>query len=348
MSGPVPVPVPTKSPETRATFRSFLYRQFFITPPLPTDVDLRGKTAIVTGSNTGIGLECARQLLDLNLSKLIIAVRNESKGQEAKANLLSGRQIEPDAILVWKLDMESYDSIARFVESVKGLDHLNIAVLNAGIMNQKYHLAKTTQHEQTIQVNVLSTALLSILLLPLLKARSLSEPGRLVVVTSDMASWAKFKEKGVTPLLPTLDLPEYFDVPERYCVSKVIGQLFISELAKRVPPEAVLITMPNPGLCYGTKLGVLPGGSFLDTIASYIKRIVGRSPSVGARTLTDGAVNHGAEAHGHYLEDCKIEPKAPLLYEPDAESLGQTLWKEIMSELAFKHVEEVVKELEGR
>jgi FlaA1/EpsC-like NDP-sugar epimerase len=76
-------------PEKRAGVRAFLHRQLFVTPPLPHDVDLRGKTAIVTGSNAGIGLECARQLLDLGVSKLIIAVRNETKGEAARKNLLS-------------------------------------------------------------------------------------------------------------------------------------------------------------------------------------------------------------------------------------------------------------------
>ncbi|OTB09487.1 hypothetical protein M426DRAFT_80076 [Hypoxylon sp. CI-4A] len=335
------------SPEKRATFRSFLYRQLFVTPLLPTDVDLEGKTAIVTGSNTGIGFECARQLLDLHVSKLIIAVRNESKGEGSKARLISDRRVEPSIIEVWKLDMESYDSISTFVERAKALDRLDIAVLNAGVMNQKHHITAITGHEQTIQVNVLSTALLSIQLLPLLKPRSPSEPpGRLVAVSSDMASWAKFREKDSTPLLPALDRLESFDVPERYSLSKLLGQLFVSELAKHVPPSAVLITMPNPGLCYGTGLGVAPGGNIVDSVAGLLKRVFGRSPSVGARTLTDAAVHHGVEAHGQYLEDCKIQPQAPLLYQPGAHALRQSFWAEIMSELAFSHAEQIVKEFE--
>uniref|UniRef100_P9WEF3 Short chain dehydrogenase vniD n=1 Tax=Virgaria nigra TaxID=1085564 RepID=VNID_VIRNI len=304
-----PDPAFDTSPEQRATFRSFLYRQLFVTPPLPTDVDLQGKRAIVTGANTGIGLECARQLLDLRVSRLIIAVRNEEKGQRAKASLIAGRQVAADAVQVWKLDLESYDSIGSFIERAGALDRLDIAVLNAGVMNQKHVLTAATGREQTIQVNVLSTALLAILLLPLLRAKIPSgPPGRLSIVSSDMASWAKFKEASATPLLPALDWPESFDVPERYCVSKVLGQLFVSELSKRVPASAVLITMPSPGLCYGTALGVAPGGSLVDSVAGVIKRIIGRSTSVGARALTDGAVHHGAEAHGHYLEDCQIRP----------------------------------------
>ncbi|KAH0371406.1 hypothetical protein KCU65_g1864, partial [Aureobasidium melanogenum] len=58
------------TPEKEASTRQYLYRQFFVTPPLvsPQEVDLMGKTAIITGSNVGLGLECARQLLDLKLT----------------------------------------------------------------------------------------------------------------------------------------------------------------------------------------------------------------------------------------------------------------------------------------
>ncbi len=51
-----------------------------VTPP-PADINLEGKTAIVTGATEGIGQETARQLLVLRLSTLVFAVRNPSKGE---------------------------------------------------------------------------------------------------------------------------------------------------------------------------------------------------------------------------------------------------------------------------
>ncbi|RYP29950.1 hypothetical protein DL767_006483 [Monosporascus sp. MG133] len=333
-------------PEKRATIARFLYRQFFVTPPLPHDVDLQGKTAMVTGSNTGLGLECARQLLDLGLSKLIIAVRDESKGHIARKGLLSGRKLEDGAIEVWKLDLLSYDSIISLVERTKELHSLDIVVLNAGVMKKSYEVAASTGHEQTIQVNVLSTALLMILLLPILKTKtSAKDPGRIVVVSSDMASWAKFKERNTTPLLPAFDKPESFKLPDRYSTSRLLSQLFVTEIAKRVPSSVAIVTMPNPGLCYGTGLGRSPGGSAGDTIASFLKRIVGRSTAVGARAITDGAVNHGPEAHGQYLEDCRVQPKAPIVYKPEGDRLATLLWAEVMAELSFARVEDILQEL---
>ncbi|RYP68437.1 hypothetical protein DL771_006701 [Monosporascus sp. 5C6A] len=336
--------------EERAGLLSFLNRQFFEKPTLPQNVHLDGKTAIVTGSNSGIGLECARQLLDLGTSKLIIAVRDESRGQTARANLLSGRSAPPDkTVEVWKLDLQSYDSIAAFVERTKSLERLDIVVLNAGIMKQSFDLNPSTGHEETIQVNVLSTALLNILLLPVLKAKnSPDQPGRVAMVSSDGASWAKFKEKNSTPLLAALDKRETFSPLDRYPISKLLNQLFVTELTRLVPSSVAVITLPSPGLCYGTGLGRLPGGSIIDGVVSVLKRIVGRSPSIGARSVIDGVLRHGPEAHGQYVEDCKLQPKAPLVYTPEGDRLAKALWDEIMAELSFAKVEDIIRGLGRR
>ncbi|TRX92621.1 hypothetical protein FHL15_006548 [Xylaria flabelliformis] len=342
----------TTPPEQRATVRATLRRQLCVVPPPVEDVDLGGKTAIVTGSNGGIGLESARQLLGLGLSRLILAVRNEQKGQQARTTLLSEFKLPDDAIDVWKLDMLSYDSITTFAARAKTLDRLDIAVLNAGIFNQKFNMVNphpASSHEETIQLNVLSTTLLSILLLPVLKTKSPSPsntPGRLVIVSSDVSSFAKFKERNHQPLLPSFSDPKLFDGWERYCTSKLLSQLAISELAKRVDPSIAIITLPNPGLCYGTHLGQLPEANVVDMIGSFLKRIFGRRPSVGTRTITAGAVKFGREAHGQYVEDGKLEPLAPFAYEAEGERVAQLLWDEIMQELSFAKVEEILAGLE--
>ena len=64
--------------------------------------------------------------------------------------------------------------------------------------------------------------------------------------------------------------------------------------------------MPDSGLCYSTNLGIAPVNQFTQKIADFLERVFSRSASVGARSLTDGVVNHGPAAHGQYLEYCKI------------------------------------------
>ncbi|KAJ3529293.1 hypothetical protein NM208_g9829 [Fusarium decemcellulare] len=328
------------TPEERASAKAFFKRQLFRKPPYTAlgQVDLAGKTAIVTGSNIGLGLECSRQLLDLGLTKLIIAVRSESKGQQAKKDLLIGRAAST-IIEVWSLDLCSYDSITTFAERTKTLDRLDIVVHNAGIVKANLEINESTGHEECTQVNYLSLALLSILLLPILKEKNTApDVGRLVLVSSDTAAWAAFKERDSTPLLSAFDKPEYFDAAQRYWASKLLGQLFLKELAERVPSSVAVINAPNPGWCYGTGLNRENGGLILNII----KRLVGRSSAVGARALVDAAVNHGPESHGHYLEDGKRQPMAPLVYASEGEQLAKKLWKETMAELAFAKVEDIV------
>ncbi|PWY73217.1 retinol dehydrogenase 12 [Aspergillus sclerotioniger CBS 115572] len=296
--------------KSRATQGAFFKRQLFGEPPVvsPTDVDLSGKTAIVTGSNTGLGFECSKQLLDLGLSRLIIAVRSEAKGEEAKKELLAGRRSGKAIIEVWKLDLSRYDSVLAFVERTKSLDRLDIVVNNAGVSKRIFEIIKSTGHEETVQVNHLSNALLTILLIPVLKEKNSPEhPGHLTVVSSDTPAWAKFKEKNFTPLMSAFDKRENFDDQDRYPTSKLLGQLFLRELAKRVPPSVVVINAPNPGLC---KSGLVREfrGTLVGYIFSIMELILARKPSVGARALTDAAVKHGAESHGQYIEDGKLAP----------------------------------------
>ncbi|KAL7922558.1 hypothetical protein ACQKWADRAFT_326772 [Trichoderma austrokoningii] len=120
----------------------FIQNQFRTKIELPTKErypGAQGKCAIITGSNTGLGFESARQLLALGLPHLIMAVRSLEKGNEAAKRL---RDENPAAkIDVWKLDMESYDSIQAFVNKCdKELERLDIAILNAGLITA--HLCK--------------------------------------------------------------------------------------------------------------------------------------------------------------------------------------------------------------
>lgn len=317
------------TPEKEASQANFLYRQLFVCPPAisPRDVDLKGKTAIVTGSNIGLGFECSRQLLDLGLSQLILAVRDESKGNAAREKLLqstSGRDADarPD-IQVWKMDLSSYESVTAFAERAdKSLDRLDMVVLNAGIFKMKHEINPNTQHEEVLQVNYLSTALLAILLLPVLQAKNKNNmppqqqqhdhhPGRLVIVSSETSSWAKFPERDARPLLAALDQKpspaSSFDAQDRYYTSKLLGQLFLAELMKRVPPSVAVVNACNPGLCHGSGLHHETGGA-IGFLFALFKGLIGRSTEVGARVLTDAAVRHGSESHGQYIGDSKLKP----------------------------------------
>ncbi|KAL5047918.1 hypothetical protein BDW71DRAFT_29138 [Aspergillus fruticulosus] len=330
--------------QKRATQGAFIRRQLFGHPPivLPEDANLSGKTAIVTGSNTGIGFECCKQLLHLGLSRLIIAVRSPSKGEEAKKQLLSSTPTTKCQIEVTKLDLASYDSILAFVEYAKELDRLDIVINNAGLLKRTFELNPHTGHEQSIQVNHLGNSLLITLLIPILQSKNTSSsPGRLSFVNSDTPSWAKFKERDSVPLLPAFDRPENFIFDDRYPTSKLLGQLFLKELASRVPASAVIINCCNPGLCK-SGLDREFKGSFLGYLASVMHFLLSRTTSVGARSLTDAVVNHGGKSHGQYVEDGEVVPMAPFVYSPEGEKIAKRLWQETMDELAFAGVADII------
>lgn len=298
------------TPEKRAGLRAGLHRQLFSKLPKITksQVNLEGKTAIVVGSNTGIGLECCRQLLELGLSRLVLAVRSEAKGEAAKKDLQQGGLFPRQTIEVWRVDLNLYDSIQTFVERTKTLPRLDIVVYNAGVQKMTLELNKSTGHDEVIQVNYLSAVLMTILMLPVLRSKNTPDnPGRFVLVSSDVAAWAKLVERDQDPLLPAFDRPEYFDPQQRYFTSKLLGHFFLAELTRRVPSSVAIVNAANPGLCYGTGLNREAGG-VPGAIWAGIKRVVGHSTSVGARSLVDASVNHGAQSHGQYVEDGKIQP----------------------------------------
>jgi NAD(P)-dependent dehydrogenase (short-subunit alcohol dehydrogenase family) len=298
------------TPQKEASKSQYLRRQFLITAPAVSrrDVDLKGKTAIITGSNTGLGLETASQLLDLGLSKLIMAVRTVPKAEAARRRLLSGRTPGSCEIEIWRLDLESYDSIDKFAARARTLPRLDIAILNAGLYKISEGFS-ATGYEESIQINYLSNILLMILLLPALKESAEKAPGRLVLVSSDTAGWAAFNEKKSQPLLPVFKQKvAKWDMGERYGTSKLLGQLFVTELCKSVLPGTVTISMCNPGFCYGSELSREAKGTVGGALFGVFNRVLGKPLNIGARSIVHAAVSFGQEVHGQYVEDGKLRP----------------------------------------
>ncbi|KAL7787171.1 hypothetical protein V8C37DRAFT_390852 [Trichoderma ceciliae] len=336
------------TPEKEASRLQFFYRQLFgKTPPVAKEnVNLSGKTAIVTGSNSGLGLETARQLLGLGLTRLILAVRSEPKGEAARKELLAEQKNGFVGIEVWNLDMSSYGSITQFADRATALDRLDIVILNAGLFQAKETFNQSTGYEECIQINYFSSILLMTLLLGALKAKPGGHPGRLVLVSSDTAGWVKFNEQASRPILATFKKKaDRWDMQERYGTSKLLGQFYLTELAKEIPASVVTINTVNPGFCYGTALTRDGDGTLVGSIVNGIRRVIGKSSAVGALSIVHAAVSFGEEVHGQYVEDGEIRPLAPIIYRPEAEELGKQLWDETMAELSFARLGESIQEV---
>jgi retinol dehydrogenase-12 len=169
-----------------ASIGAFFSRQW-TSIPYPR-ISFEGQTVIVTGSNTGLGVEAARHIARLGASKVILAVRTIAKGEEAARSIheSTGRQGICD---VWPVDMGNFDSVKEFTKKAATLDRLDVVIENAGIQNFSY--AELEGMESTIAVNVVGTFLLALGVLPTLRksGRKHGNVPRLVIVSSDVHFW---------------------------------------------------------------------------------------------------------------------------------------------------------------
>lgn len=110
--------------------------------PAP-DADLSGLTAVVTGSNVGLGYETVAHLMRMKASRIIMAVRSIEKGEKAKAELLARRGDYAGSLQVWELDMASFDSVKAFASRCKqDLDRIDMTILNAGMATLAWRTTK--------------------------------------------------------------------------------------------------------------------------------------------------------------------------------------------------------------
>ncbi|KAM0438741.1 hypothetical protein ACHAPT_001499 [Fusarium lateritium] len=324
-----------------ASFPGVLWKQVFHrVPKIPSYIDLHGETAIVTGSTQGLGLECARQLLQLGLSELILAVRSQARGDEAAKQL---RAKFPEAnIQVWILDMESYDSVRKFASRCESLKRLDVVILNAGCGKASYQRCSGDKgREVTLQVNFLATMLLTVLLVPILKEKNSvvsegtkysSTPGRLTIVGSDMALWQKMDEPAGS-ILDAIDAEEGFDGMQQYGKTKLLLPMFISKIAEVVSADEVIINVVNPSSTRGTALMRESKGQYAAQAFVFLAGIIiGRNLVDGTRQYLHSALVLGKESHGSF-GDWEIRPYPPIMYTEPGRRMTEKLWKETLEEL---------------
>ena len=185
-----------------AFFIAWLHSHFLFTPPLPKS-QFKGQTIIVTGSNVGLGLEAARYFVRLNAEKVILAVRNLEKGEAAKISIEASEK-RKDVVEVWHLDLSSYTSVKEFATKAQGLKRLDVLMENAGIVTYKWSIAE--DNESTITINVVSTFLLAMLMLPKLRETSIkyNVTTKVNIVASFVHWMAAFKERSSQNIFGTL------------------------------------------------------------------------------------------------------------------------------------------------
>jgi len=169
-----PLPTSQQEPTMAALIRNKLANI-----PYPTQT-FDGQTIIVTGANTGLGLEAARHFTRLNAAKVILGCRSIAKGEEAALSIAqtTGRK-------VWQVDLGDFNSVKQFTERASKLERLDVVVENAGIAALAYR--EVEGMEATIAINVVGTFLMALNFLSILResGKKTGTVPRLVIVSSN-------------------------------------------------------------------------------------------------------------------------------------------------------------------
>jgi retinol dehydrogenase-12 len=188
--------------------------------PYPV-ADCTGKTFIVVGANVGIGKEAVRHFVRLNASKVILGVRSIEKGEAAKTDIEATTK-RTGVIEVWEIDLSRYASVKSFASKVATLPRVDGVVSNASIATTDWEVFEG--HESTITINVISTMLLVLLLLPIMRASA--EKFDIVpiidVVCSDIHHWSPFRERNAPNIFAEISDKNFADMSIERLVSPQI------------------------------------------------------------------------------------------------------------------------------
>jgi len=299
--------------------------------PVPT-ASFAGQTIIVTGSNTGLGLEAVRHFVRLDAARIIMAVRSIQKGEDAKRTI----NIPPNnktVVEVWQVDMSNYDSIKAFAQKCNSLDRLDVVLANAGVLRNTFEAAEGT--EITIVVNVIGTFLLALNLFPILRrsGANTGQTSRLVITSSIVHENAKFEERNESSIFEAFKKDKKSYLADRYNTSKLLEVFLVRSVAaamQKSPHAAqpVILNNVNPGLCHSELDRKLEG------ISSYMltgaKAVLARTTEVGGRTLVHSAAA-GAESHGQYMSETKVKEPSAFVRSKDGAETQERVHTELMA-----------------
>lgn len=247
-----------------------------------------GKTILITGGSSGIGLEAAH-LLSKKGAKIILPVRNIEKGQKVAQAIK--QRVEQADIEVLKLDISDLNSVREFSENfLRHNHHLDLLLNNAGIMWTPKREVSAQGYELQFATNHLGHFLLTGLLLPLLKNTPNS---RIVHQSSVLHKRTQGQAFDPTINFDDLHFTQDFDTKKAYAQSKLANLLFTYELDRRLTESqtSILATASHPGY---TATNLQKNGGFMMQIMNILlaqKVDMGVLPLL--RAATDTTVRGG-------------------------------------------------------
>lgn len=282
-------------------------------PSCRSKARLDGKTVVITGSNTGIGKETARDL-SLRGARVVMLCRDLEKAKTAAEEI---HKESGNPVGVYHLNLSSLASIRNTVAALAQVEHkIHILINNAGVMMCPYW-ETADGFEMQLGTNHLGHFLLTLLLLEQLKAAA---PARIITVSSIAHIQGRIHWED-------LHMKKSYDPKKAYCQSKLANVLFSRELGRQLQGTGVTTYSLHPGVVQ-TELGRHIHQSvngFIHWAFHFFGNFLFKTVKQGAQTTIYCAVTEDLSAHtGKYYSDCAEKcPHPNALSDEDAERL----WK---------------------
>jgi len=256
--------------------------------------DLTGKVIIVTGANSGIGYEAAKEFARKG-AQTILACRSVDKAQRALNQIRA--EIPNAKVEFMQLNLASQKSIHAFAETFKSkFDRLDVLVNNAGIMMVSYGRTENG-FEQQFGTNHLGHFALTGLLIDLLK----STPNSRVVNVSSNGHHQGYMD--FNNLM--FENGKGYSRMGAYARTKLANLLFTYELHRRFEASGInsIATAAHPGLTNTALADHFFGVKFLRPILQPVLRRVLQNASMGALPTLRAAVDPTTRGGQYYGPD---------------------------------------------
>jgi NAD(P)-dependent dehydrogenase (short-subunit alcohol dehydrogenase family) len=281
--------------------------------------DQTGRTFVVTGANSGLGFEAARELAGHG-ARVIVAARNEKKGLDAVARI---KVEHPRAAVEYRaLDLADLESVRAFAASIVSAGiPVDVLINNAGVMFPPRRLTPQGFESQFATNHLGHFALSGLLYETIRRGRD----ARVVTVTSNL-------HRGGSIHFDDLSGEKSYSPQAFYQQSKFANVLFGLELDRRLRAAGAPVKslLAHPGYAATNLQSSTPSG-LLRALMQIGNRLIAQSAAMGALDELYAAVAPGAESGKLYGPDGFREMRGyPVEVLPDGaaknEETARRLW----------------------